>query len=126
MQNKLWKQTTLPLSLELTGQASDPRAAFLQARNPGDAAEAGLCSAQAWAAFPPAAEITLHFISYLRSYQANYPGRKPRAVPKAKVLCKACPGDTGRQMLYLATTDSIFCHSGNGRVTKTPAMVWKA
>lgn len=53
--------------------------------------------------FPWAAEITLHFTSHLRSYQANYPGRKPRAVAKAKVLCKACPGYTGRQMLSWQT-----------------------
>lgn len=80
-----------------------------------------LCSAQAQAAFPTAAEITLNFTSYPRSYQANYPGRKPRAVPKAKVLCQACPGDTSKDILYLATTNSIFCHSEESH--KAPAMV---
>lgn len=108
----LWKQAGVLFSLELPGlgQASGPRAAIPQARNPGAAAEATLCSAQAQAAFPTAAEITLHLTSYPRSYQANQPGGKPGVMPKGRVLFKACPGDTGRQILYLAIATSNFSH----------------
>lgn len=119
----LWKQAGVFFSLELTGlgQASGPRAAIPQARNPRPVADAAPCSAQAQAAFLTTAEITLHFTSftsYPRSHQANHSGRKPEAVPKGKVFCKAYPGDTGRQMLDLAIATSNFSHSGKGRGQK--------
>lgn len=75
----VWKQAGVLFSLELRGlgQASRPRAMVPQARNLRPTAVAALCSAQAQAAFPTAAEITVHFTSYPRSHQANFQLTKP-------------------------------------------------